>query len=101
MNFARLVKMRMPQEALTRRKEVQILVIMSQVTIHSRRKVMLGAPLVQVGFLEAGAVLPDDLLQSAEAPREGLQVVQEAAPESGVKYPEQWHQPGVRMLSQP
>jgi hypothetical protein len=33
--------------------------------------------------------LLDDLLQLVEVPKEGPQVVQEAAPESGVKYQEQ------------
>jgi hypothetical protein len=62
---------------------------MSQVMIPSRRKVMLGAPLVQISLPEARILLLDDLLQLVEVPKEGPQVVQEAAPESGVKFQEQ------------
>ena len=50
---------------------------------------MLGAPLVQISLLEALILLLDDLLQLVEAPREGLQVVQEAAPENEARYQEQ------------
>ena len=70
-------------------QEAQIRATMSQTLVPSRRKVMLGAPLVQISLLEALILLLDDLLQLVEAPREGLQVVQEAAPENEARYQEQ------------